>query len=78
MYNLQRPTAMPIAGALQFMNAVTSPCKSSIASFPGGKTLTTSPLQTDDVARAVIAGIEYNETGIFDVEGIQKLSLKPL
>lgn len=74
MYNVQRPTAVPIAGALQFVNAVTSPFKNGIASLPGGKFITTPPLQTEQVARAVIAGIESQQTGIFDVEGIEKLS----
>ncbi|KAI8644297.1 hypothetical protein BD408DRAFT_481473 [Parasitella parasitica] len=74
MYNLQRPTAVPIAGALQFANAVTSPFKNAIASLPGGKTITTPPLQTEQVARAAIAAIESQQSGIFDVEGIEKLS----
>ncbi|KAI9468966.1 MAG: hypothetical protein EXX96DRAFT_589938 [Benjaminiella poitrasii] len=74
MYSLQRPSVMPIAGLLQFVNAVTSPFKSSIASLPGGKYLTANPLQTEEVARAVIAGIENEESGIFDIEGIERLS----
>ncbi|KAK4515200.1 uncharacterized protein ATC70_002810 [Mucor velutinosus] len=74
MYNVTRPSAVPIAGALQFANAVTSPFKNGIASLPGGKIITTPPLQTEQVARAVIAGIESKQSGIFDVEGIEKLS----
>lgn len=74
MYNVQRPSAVPIAGALQFVNAVTSPFKKGIASLPFGKLVTTPPLQTEQVARAVIAGIETEESGIFDVEGIEQLS----
>jgi hypothetical protein len=73
MYNVQRPSAVPIAGALQFVNAVVSPFKKGIASLPGGKLVTTPPLQTEQVARAVIAGIEIEESGIYDVEGIEKL-----
>lgn len=78
MYNVLRPTAVPIAGALQFVNAVTSPFKNGIASLPGGKIITTPPLQTEQVARAVIAGIESKQSGIFDVEGIEKLSHVPI
>lgn len=78
MYNVARPTAVPIAGALQFVNAVTSPFKSGIASLPGGKIITTPPLQTEQVARAVIAGIESKQSGIFDVDGIEKLSHVPI
>ena len=78
MYNVQRPSAVPIAGALQFINAVTSPFKQGIASFPGGKLLTTPPLQTEQVARAVIAGIETEESGIYDVEGIEHLCRIPI
>jgi hypothetical protein len=73
MYNVQRPSAVPIAGAIQFVNAITSPFKNGIASLPFGKMVTTPPLQTEEVARAVIAGIENEEHGIFDVEGIEKL-----
>lgn len=73
MYNVQRPSAVPIAGALQFVNAVTSPFKKGIASLPGGKLITTPPLQTEQVARAVINSIELEETAIYDVEGIEKL-----
>lgn len=78
MYNIQRPTAVPIAQALQFVNAITSPFKNGIASLPGGKLITTPPLQTEQVAKAVIAGIENEETGIFDVDGIQQLSRNPI
>ncbi|KAI7904621.1 uncharacterized protein BX663DRAFT_530159 [Cokeromyces recurvatus] len=78
MYNLQRPSVMPIAGALQLLNAITSPFKSSISSLPGGKYLTTPPLQTEEVARAVIYGIEREESGIFDIEGIERLSRHPI
>jgi hypothetical protein len=78
MYNMQRPTAVPIAQALQFANAIVSPFKKGIASLPGGKLITTPPLQTEQVARAVIAGIETEETGILDVEGIQQLSCNPI
>ncbi|KAI9366519.1 hypothetical protein BD770DRAFT_417329 [Pilaira anomala] len=74
MYNHQRPSSVPITGALQFLNAVTSPFKKGIASLPGGKLITTPPLQTDEVARAVITSIETEEHGIFDVEGIERLS----
>ncbi|KAI8062822.1 uncharacterized protein B0P05DRAFT_556247 [Gilbertella persicaria] len=74
MYNEHRPAAMPIAGALQFINAVSSPFKQGLASLPGGKMITTPPLETQEVARAVIAGIESEENGIFDVEGIENLS----
>lgn len=74
MYNVLRPSAVPIAGVLQFANAVVSPFKDAISSLPGGKLVTTPPLQTEEVARAVIAGIEKQESGIYDVEGIEKLS----
>ncbi|KAI8354111.1 hypothetical protein EDC96DRAFT_554292 [Choanephora cucurbitarum] len=74
MYNEQRPTAMPIAGVLQFANALASPFREGLASLPGGKMITTPPLETEQVARAVIAGIESKENGIFDVDGIQQLS----
>ncbi|KAG2234590.1 hypothetical protein INT48_000493 [Thamnidium elegans] len=56
------------------LRPVTSPFKKGIASLPGGKLITTPPLQTEQVARAVIASIETEEHGIFDVEGIEKLS----
>ena len=58
---------MPIAGALQFANALASPFREGLASLPGGKMITTPPLETEQVARAVIAGIESKENGIFDV-----------
>ncbi|KAI8973294.1 hypothetical protein BDF20DRAFT_881572 [Mycotypha africana] len=74
MYNYQRPSVMPIVNLLQLTNAITNPFKDSIASLPGGKMLTTPPLRTDEVARAVIQSIENGEHGIFDVEGIGKLS----
>ncbi|CEP20056.1 hypothetical protein [Parasitella parasitica] len=78
MYSVSRPTAIPIAGALQFANAVASPFKDAIASLPGGKIITTPALQTEQVARAVIAGIESRQAGIFDVQGIEELSRTPI
>lgn len=76
MYNSNRPTVAPLIGALKLANAITSPFKKEIGSLPGGKSITTAPLNTEQVARAIIASIELEEHGIFDVDGIQQLSNK--
>ncbi|CAO3701699.1 hypothetical protein G6F70_001662 [Rhizopus microsporus] len=76
MYNSNRPTVAPLVGALKLANAITSPFKKEIGSLPGGKSITTAPLNTEQVARAIIASIELEEHGIFDVDGIQQLSNK--
>ncbi|KAI8996860.1 hypothetical protein BDB01DRAFT_713805, partial [Pilobolus umbonatus] len=74
MYSNDRPSVLPAVKMIQGLKAITSPFKDGLSSLPGGKLITTNPLNTETVARATVAAIEANETGIFDVDGIEKLS----
>ncbi|CAO3670233.1 unnamed protein product [Rhizopus stolonifer] len=76
MYDITRPALAPVVDALKFVNTITKPFRKDIASLPGGRVITTPPLGTEQVARAVIASIEASEHGIFDVDDIERLSYK--
>ncbi|KAI7881861.1 NAD(P)-binding protein, partial [Lichtheimia hyalospora FSU 10163] len=75
MYSQDRPVAMPVAAAIQLANMATSFVAKEVNSLPFGSSLTTPPLHIDTVAKAVIASINAPKLkGIFDVQGIQRLS----
>ncbi|KAG1137428.1 hypothetical protein G6F37_010958 [Rhizopus arrhizus] len=76
MYNSSKPFLAPVVALLKLAKMVTSPFKEGIERMPGGKMFTVSPLETEQVAKAVIASIETAEQGVFDVEDIEKLSQK--
>ncbi|KAI9244247.1 hypothetical protein BY458DRAFT_537229 [Sporodiniella umbellata] len=76
MYDTTRPILAPMVGMLKLANTITKPFKKDIASLPGGKMITTPPLETEQVAKAAIVSIEASDHGIFDVEDIERLSSK--
>lgn len=74
MYNSSKPFLAPVVALLKLANMVTNPFKKGIERIPGGKMFTVPPLETEQVAKAVIASIETAEQGVFEVEDIEKLS----
>lgn len=75
MYSKDRMATTPLATAIQLANFVTKPVARELESLPLGASLTTPPLHVDTVAQAIVAAIEKpGLKGIFDIEGIQKLS----